>query len=282
MNNLEIQHGLFETSEFLNIKHTINIIMDARHYGEWDSEFYCETDLTPYGLGDLVLIRIQVTLSGSTWVHTITIVGEDDSVIFDDTVNNEDINDLGSCEFLQWFITGSSYINDLMYLRRHNVYEEDDVNSNTDLDLYLLNDEKDHIDKELIYCGTISGDFNDDVNVMSLTLIIKDYASLEEFNYIYVNELHRYYYVDEIIYISSELTQLNLSEDVLMSHRDLIKSQAVYISRSENYGDNDKIDNEVSTDYNKVITEEVLTPTNSIYSDTGCFIISVVNDEVVV
>lgn len=55
-----------------------------------------------------------------------------------------------------------------------------------------------------------------------------------EYNYIYLQELKRYYFVDSIEIMKNNVFQFNLKEDVLMSFKDSILNTECVIIKSEN------------------------------------------------
>lgn len=63
-------------------------------------------------------------------------------------------------------------------------------------------------------------------------------------NYAYIEELHRYYFITDIICVTNELFQINMQCDVLMSYKEQLKKLDAYVTR-----------NEFSTNYNLVDTE---------------------------
>ena len=96
--------------------------------------------------------------------------------------------------------------------------------------LYSLNSEKNVVDKTLILRGILTGEFRNQINIKSLSVNIQKIDVV--FNYVYIPSLKRYYYVDTVDLLKDLMT-LTLSEDVLMSHKDLILSQTAYVTRNE-------------------------------------------------
>lgn len=98
----------------------------------------------------------------------------------------------------------------------------------------------------------------------NVTLDVKQSASDEQYNYVYLTVLNRYYFVADAV-LQNDMFVLTLREDVLMSFKDLIKKQTAFIERNENNYNDDIVDDFLSYDYEKKITKQIITPTNDIY-----------------
>ncbi len=147
--------------------------------------------------------------------------------------------------------------------------------------LYSLNSEKNVVNKSLILRGVISGEFRSQINIKTPLLVIQKVDVT--FNYVYISSLNRYYYVDSVDLLKNTVT-LSLSEDVLMSHKDLILTQTAFIERQESEFSPDVVDNNYILDYEPDITFTELTFAEynifnfSISSSTyGSYVITVVS-----
>ena len=131
---------------------------------------------------------------------------------------------------------------------------------------YLQNSENDKLDKSLTAVGLMAGVFNHAIGLKSIDIDIKGYAM--DYNYVYIPRVKRYYYVDSVELISADISRLHLKEDVLMSHKDLIRSQTAYIERQENVYDDDLIDEMVKYSYDKSVLSFAVTLSNDIFTNT--------------
>ena len=102
----------------------------------------------------------------------------------------------------------------------------------TSLIVYKQNDENDVVNKTLTFVNILQGQFNHSLSLKNVNIDVLDYQ--QDFNYVYIPKLKRYYYVDSVELISADYTRLHLREDVLMSWKDLIANQTAYINRNEN------------------------------------------------
>ena len=81
--------------------------------------------------------------------------------------------------------------------------------------------------------------FADDTSVTSPTVIIGGITSLDtisDYNYAYIAQCHRYYYINDIIALSGGRVKLLLSVDVLMSYKQDILNSTQLVTRQKNKG----------------------------------------------
>lgn len=127
------------------------------------------------------------------------------------------------------------YLEDLYYLIKENIIELLE-NDEILLFCYKLNCEDTRIDKSnyITYVKSISGVFNHSISVKTLNIDLEGFIS-NQFNYVYIVNLNRFYFVDSVEILTSDITRLHLKEDVLYSWNTLIRSQSyAFVSRYEN------------------------------------------------
>ena len=79
----------------------------------------------------------------------------------------------------------------------------------------------------------------DNTSVTSPTVIIGGISSLDsisDYNYAYIAQCHRYYYINDIIALSGGRVKLTLSVDVLMTYKTDILSSTQLVTRQKNKG----------------------------------------------
>ena len=81
--------------------------------------------------------------------------------------------------------------------------------------------------------SNINAMFKDDTNMVNPTIIISSLLS-KNFNYVYISDTDRYYYVTDMTY-SQQHTLITLAVDVLMSFKDEIEDLTVIANRSSSY-----------------------------------------------
>lgn len=149
------------------------------------------------------------------------------------------------------------------------------------IEIYLLKSPRKQVTKSLKSVGIISGNYTKPITYRSISLDIVNHSDLPFFNYLYIPELKRYYYVQESTQIRG-FEQLTLVEDVLMSWDSLIRSQTAFVTRNQNAYDEDIVDNEVTYDYDKSINYIDITPLADVYgqsshSESGMYVLKTVD-----
>lgn len=126
-------------------------------------------------------------------------------------------------------------------------------------DLYYNKSDKEYINKDIDLVISVDGVFKDANNLVSPSIdLALSTDVINKFNYVYIQELKRYYYIDDITFIRNGYYNLSLSEDVLMTWKDYILQQSGVISRQEN-------------NYDLSIQDERLTVRNNAYVQTKLF-----------
>lgn len=91
----------------------------------------------------------------------------------------------------------------------------------------------------LVIVSTLYGNFKNAVALKNPIIDIDITNDSNKFNYVYIVELERYYFVEKIDLVSKDIIRVSLVEDVLMSHASLILEQNAYVTRYENAVNND-------------------------------------------
>lgn len=97
--------------------------------------------------------------------------------------------------------------------------------------------EKNKINKNISTGITLSGTLRNNSNVVNPSIVINiDNPTI--YNYAYIPEFNRYYFITEYISLRTGIWQINLKSDVLMSFKDPILSSKVLINKTEVTGKN--------------------------------------------
>lgn len=120
--------------------------------------------------------------------------------------------------------------------------QEPPVTEQLQLNVYQNKAEANRVDKTdyILYVKTLTGVFRDDSDLINLSVIVED--DLPNYNYIYIPQLKRYYFVQGISSVRYRLWELSLSCDVLMTYKDGIRKLTAFVDRNENSTNNDIID----------------------------------------
>ena len=111
----------------------------------------------------------------------------------------------------------------------------------------------------LVIVFTLYGNFKNAVALKNPIIDIDITDTSYDFNYVYIVELNRYYFVEKLDLVSKNVVRLSLAEDVLMSHASLIKSQNAFVTRSAEKGVDTIVDDRYPLESVKTI--EYITPT---------------------
>lgn len=115
---------------------------------------------------------------------------------------------------------------------------------------YNTNDAFNNINKTLENSVSAVCDIIQQTSISDLTIIVKsDYINK---NYVYINDLNRYYFVKDIE-ISNSMIVMHLHIDVLYTYRNEILQSNFYLSRVEDYAFTDVPDNLLQVSNKSVI-----------------------------
>ena len=106
-----------------------------------------------------------------------------------------------------------------------------------DIRLCNNNSEKNKINKTITAGITLSGALRNSSNVVTPTIII-NIENPTIYNYAYIPEFKRYYFITDYISVRTGIWQINLKSDVLMSFKDSILASRVLVNKSESNGNN--------------------------------------------
>lgn len=134
--------------------------------------------------------------------------------------------------------------------------------------------EKNRVDKSnyLTHISTINGTIRNETSIVNPTIIIENELQ-PNFNYVYIPQFGRYYFVNNITSIRNKLWELNLNIDVLMTYKNGILSCNGFIDRNENEFNPNIIDKKRVIEEGRNISIE--TVTNEVFtSASGSYILN--------
>ena len=124
---------------------------------------------------------------------------------------------------------------------------------------YKYNDIKNKINKTLSGGLTVNDVImHNDFDITSFELLIKNSDFNSEYNYCYIQDLGRYYFIDSVERMNGTIYKIRVSVDVLKSFSSQIENINAIITKSENPDDN-FVDCEKSENY----TSEVINLTDN-------------------
>ena len=124
---------------------------------------------------------------------------------------------------------------------------------------YKYNDIKNKINKTLENGLTVNNVvIQNDFDITAFELLIKDTNFNSDYNYCYIQDLERYYFIESVERMNGTIYKIRLSVDVLKSFSTQIENIQAIITKSENPDDN-FVDCEKSENY----TSEVIALTDN-------------------
>lgn len=101
------------------------------------------------------------------------------------------------------------------------------------IELYKNTSEENAIEKIIVDKKTIEGTLKTNIDITNFSVVFNFFDDWNNYNYVYVEKLKRYYFVDSKRIVNNSLVEYDLIEDVLMSFKNLIKNQNILLTESE-------------------------------------------------
>lgn len=101
--------------------------------------------------------------------------------------------------------------------------------------LYNNKSPKNKIGKTLVNANNITGTLRGETSTTNIQLLL-NIVDLNPYNYIYIADFNKYYFITNIISVRTGLWLVNASIDVLESYKNEILKLNVILSDSENVG----------------------------------------------
>ena len=99
--------------------------------------------------------------------------------------------------------------------------------------LYNNKSEKNKIGKDITLVATLTGSIKEPSSLIRPSIVI-EYSDPTAFNYVYISEFGRYYYVSDVNILNTNILMISLVVDVLESFKTSILSQHVIIDKNQN------------------------------------------------
>lgn len=101
------------------------------------------------------------------------------------------------------------------------------------IDLYKNTTEENAIEKIIVDKKTIEGTLKNTIDITNFSVMFNFFVDWNNYNYVYIEKLKRYYFVESKRIVNNSLVEYDLIEDVLMSFKDLIRQQNILLTESE-------------------------------------------------
>lgn len=112
--------------------------------------------------------------------------------------------------------------------------------------LYQTSAPNNQLTKSLTEVLDLTGTLRDECDVINPVIKI-ECPNPTQYNYAYIPEFNRYYFITDITSIRKDLWEINLAVDVLMSFNLAIKSQAIISKRSSAHRTQYEFDDKITT-----------------------------------
>lgn len=99
--------------------------------------------------------------------------------------------------------------------------------------LFTTKSERNQVNKTLENQLDLSGQLRDKCSIMSPVVTISKDISIRDFNYAYIPDFARFYYIDDIVGERNGIVTLSMSVDVLMTYRSQLQKCKVIVSRQQ-------------------------------------------------
>lgn len=105
------------------------------------------------------------------------------------------------------------------------------------IDLFINSSENNRVSKVLSDKLEITGTLRGETNVVNPEILI-EHANPTRYNYAYIPEFHRYYFIKDFTAVRNGLWQVHLAVDVLETYKTEIKGMLAIIDKNETVGNN--------------------------------------------
>lgn len=103
------------------------------------------------------------------------------------------------------------------------------------IDLYINSSENNRVSKVLSNKFEMSGTLRGETNVVNPEILI-EHANPTGYNYAYIPEFNRYYFINEFTAVRNGLWRVRLAVDVLETYKAQIKQMPAIIDKQQNKG----------------------------------------------
>ena len=91
-----------------------------------------------------------------------------------------------------------------------------------------------YIEKEITVVKKVQGTFQSEANLANPVVRLR-FAQVPDCNYMYIEKLHRFYFIREVIGFKYGYYELDCECDYLMTFKNLIESSIIHITKTNNY-----------------------------------------------
>lgn len=104
------------------------------------------------------------------------------------------------------------------------------------ISLFKTNSENNRVVKTLTDEKQLSGELRNQTSVLNPSIRIESADNISTYNYAYISEFSRYYYITDIVSVRTNCWVISLRCDVLMSYKDEIQGLNVILDNTQETG----------------------------------------------
>lgn len=104
------------------------------------------------------------------------------------------------------------------------------------ISLFKTNSENNRVVKTLTDEKQLSGELRNQTSVLNPSIRIESADNISTYNYAYISEFGRYYYITDIVSVRNNCWVVSLRCDVLMSYKDEIQGLNVILDNTQETG----------------------------------------------
>lgn len=104
------------------------------------------------------------------------------------------------------------------------------------ISLFKTNSENNRVVKTLTDEKQLSGELRNQTSVLNPSIRIESADNISAYNYAYISEFGRYYYITDIVSVRTNCWVVSLRCDVLMSYKDEIQGLNVILDNTQETG----------------------------------------------
>lgn len=104
------------------------------------------------------------------------------------------------------------------------------------ISLFKTNSENNRVVKTLTDEKQLSGELRNQTSVLNPSIRIESADNISAYNYAYISEFGRYYYITDIVSVRTKCWVVSLRCDVLMSYKDEIRGLNVILDNTQETG----------------------------------------------
>lgn len=181
--------------------------------------------------GEKIITNSNYT-SDDYYTNNLQIVSYNSELVYTDFIIDGELNlDIGGSITFE----DNTHIPKFIYDIINTAYSPFDVNDSVQITMYDNRAESSRVNKSafLTAIRVFNGAFKDDVDVSHPTITIQYNGKPINFNYLFIRELNRYYFIDNVIIVNENIRELQCSIDILNTYRDYIYGLKAFIDRNE-------------------------------------------------